>query len=205
VTPPISRKALLGIGLAAAAVAVVVVLGQTLKGVRMAFAGGGRTSISHAVVIARMEAVSKLVTSETTIRDVVIYENTRLGSTKRALVVVTGKALVGIDLAANTAIDIDEAGKRITIRVPRARLLGIDIIDLKTYDEDRGLWNPFRPADRDTILLLARQRLRSAAADLSVREHAEESARRLLTGLFAPDGYGVDVVFEPFLAPPAAQ
>jgi hypothetical protein len=195
----------LGLALAAAAVAAVVVLAQTVKGVRMAFAGGGRTNISHAVVVARMEAVSKLVTSETTIRDVVVYENTRLGSTKRALVVVTGKALVGIDLAANTAVDIDEPAKRITIRVPRAQLVGLDIIDLKTYDEDRGLWNPFRPADRDTILLLARQRLRSAAADLSVREHAEESARRLLTGLFAPDGYAVDVLFEPFLAPPVAR
>jgi hypothetical protein len=205
VTSPFSRKTLLGLVLAAAAVAAIVFLGQTLQGVRMAFAGGGRTNISHAVVVARMEAVSKLVTSETTIRDVVIFENTRLGSTKRALVVVTGKALVGIDLAANTAVDIDEAGKRITIRVPRARLVGIDIIDLKTYDEDRGLWNPFRPADRDTILLLARQRLRSAAADLTVREHAEESARRLLTGLFAPDGYAVDVIFEPFLAPPEAR
>lgn len=204
-TLPFSRKTLLGLVLAAAAVAAIVFLGQTLQGVRMAFAGGGRTNISHAVVVARMEAVSKLVTSETTIRDVVIYENTRLGSTKRALVVVTGKALVGIDLAANTAVDIDEAAKRITIRVPHARLVGIDIIDLKTYDEDRGLWNAFRPADRDTILLLARQRLRSAAADLSVREHAEESARRLLTGLFSPDGYTVDVIFEPFLAPPAAR
>lgn len=202
---PFSRKTLLGLALAAAAVAAVVVLAQTVKGVRMAFAGGGRTTISHAVVVARMEAVSKLVTSETTIRDVVVYENTRLGSTKRALVVVTGKALVGIDLAANTAVDIDEPAKRITIRVPRAQLVGLDIIDLKTYDEDRGLWNPFRPADRDTILLLARQRLRSAAADLSVREHAEESARRLLTGLFAPDGYAVDVLFEPFLAPPVAR
>jgi len=205
VTSPFSRKTLLGLVLAAAAVAAVIVLGQTVKGVRMAFAGGGRTTISHAVVVARMEAVSKLVTSETTIRDVVVYENTRLGSTKRALVVVTGKALVGIDLAANTAVDIDEAAKRITIRVPRAQLVGLDIIDLKTYDEDRGLWNPFRPADRDTILLLARQRLRSAAADLSVREHAEESARRILTGLFAPDGYAVDVLFEPFLAPPVAR
>jgi len=202
---PLTRRTLVAVAVAAAAVAAVVILGQTVRGVRMAFAGGGRTTISHAVVVARMEAVSKLVTSETTIRDVVVYENTRLGSTKRALVVVTGKALVGIDLAANTAIDIDEAGKRITIRVPRARLVGLDIIDLKTYDEDRGLWNPFRPADRDTILLLARQRLRSAAADLSVREHAEESARRLLTSLFSPDGYAVDVIFEPFLAPPAAR
>jgi hypothetical protein len=33
-----------------------------------------------------------------------------------------------------------------------------------------------------------------AAHDLAVVEHAEESARKLLTALFAPEGYSVDVV-----------
>jgi hypothetical protein len=199
------RAALLWLAAAAAGLVGLLALAGAVRGIRIALAGGGRTSISHSVVVARMEAVSKLVTSETAIRDVVIYQNTRLGSTKRALVVVTGTALVGLDLARNTGIDIDEQARRITIRVPRAELVGIDITELKTYDERRGLWNPFRPADRDTILQLARERLRAAAGDLAVREHAEESARRLLTGLFAPDGYTVDVIFEPFLAPPTAR
>jgi hypothetical protein len=35
---------------------------------------GGRTTITHAVAIARMEAVGKLVTSETGLRDIVVYE-----------------------------------------------------------------------------------------------------------------------------------
>jgi len=199
------RATLLWLAAAAAILVGLLALAGAVRGIRIALAGGGRTSISHSVVVARMEAVSKLVTSETAIRDVVIYQNTRLGSTKRALVVVTGKALVGLDLARNTGIDIDETARHITIRVPRAELVGIDITELRTYDERRGLWNPFRPADRDTILQLARERLRAAAGDLAVREHAEESARRLLTGLFAPDGYTVDVIFEPFLAPPAAR
>jgi hypothetical protein len=180
----------------------ILAIARTLSSAARAVVGGGRTTISHAVVVARMEAVSKLVTSETTMRDVVVYENTRLGSTKRSLVVVTGKAMVGIDLAKSGGIDIDEAAHRIVIRVPHAQLLGIDIIDLRTYDETRGLWNPFRSADRDTVLQLARERLESAARETAVRQHAEESARRLLTGLFAPDGYTVDVQFEPFLAAP---
>jgi hypothetical protein len=190
---------LLGLGLTALAIA------RTLGRAARAAAGSGTTTISHSLVVARMQAVSKLVTSETTIRDVVVYENTRLGSTKRSLVVVTGKAMVGVDLAENAGIDIDAAGKRIAIRLPHAKLLGLDITDLRTYDERRGLWNPFHPADRDTILQLARERLASAAREMAVRQHAEESARQLLSGLFAPDGYAVEVQFEPFLAPPAPQ
>lgn len=204
-TVQFSRITVVGLALVLLLMLAALALAKTVARVIGVTHGPGQTTISHAVVVARMDAVSKLVTSETTIRDVVTYENTRLGSTKRSLVVVTGKAMVGLDLARHEGIDIDEKTRRITIRVPRAELLGIDIIDLRTYDEQRGLWNPFRPADRDTILQLARNQLRAAAGDLAVREHAEESARRLLTGLFAPDGYAVDVQFEPFLVAPAPR
>ena len=167
---------------------------------RVATFFGGRTTVSHDVALGRMEAVGKLVTSETGLRDVVTYQNTRLGSTKRSLVVVTGKAMVGLDLKdPGTRIEIDDQARRIRLTVPHARLIAIDIVTLKTYDEDRGLWNWFHPADRDTIYLLARAQLRHAAVDMSVLQHAEESARKLLTALFTPEGYTVDVVFVPFL------
>ncbi|HXI20855.1 MAG TPA: DUF4230 domain-containing protein, partial [Gemmatimonadales bacterium] len=154
------------------------------------------------VAIARMEAVAKLVSTETTLRDVVVYRNTRLGSTKRSLVVVTGKALVGIDLARRARVDIDAPARRITITLPHAQLIGLDVTEMKTYDETRGLWNWFKPEDRDTIYLLARQQLMAAAREASILDQAEQNARRLLAALFAPDGYTVDVVFAPFLAPP---
>lgn len=160
---------------------------------------GGRTSISHDVALGRMESVGKLVTSETGLRDVVTYRNTRLGSTKSSLVVVTGKALAGIDLKDRTRVEIDEPQRRITLTVPHARIISVEVATLKTYDENSGLWNWFKPADRDTIFLLARAQLMHAANDLSVIDHAEESARKLFTTLFAAEGYAVDVVFVPFL------
>lgn len=163
----------------------------------------GRTRITHAVAIAKMEAVGKLVTNETGLRDIVVYQNTRLGSTKKSLVVVTGKALVGIDLKRQARIDIDETARRIRISVPHAHLIGVDVESLKTYDESRGLWNWFHPEDRDEIYGQARDQLRSAATDMAVLQHAEQSARELLTALFAPEGYAVDVVFIPFVDTPA--
>jgi hypothetical protein len=42
---------------------------------------------------------------------------------------------------------------------------------------------------------LARQQLVSAAGELGVAAHAEESARRLLGALIHADGYTVDVTF----------
>ncbi len=162
----------------------------------------GRTTITHAVALAKMEAVGKLVTNETGLRDVVVYENTRLGSTKRSLVVVTGKALVGIDLKHRATVDIMESQRRIRLTIPHARLIGVDITSFKTYDESRGLWNWFQPNDRDEIYGQARDQLRAAANDMAVLQHAEQSARELLTALFATDGYTVDVIFAPFIEQP---
>ncbi|HEY7027555.1 MAG TPA: DUF4230 domain-containing protein [Gemmatimonadales bacterium] len=158
-----------------------------------------RTRVDQSVVVEQLKTVAKLVTTEASVRDVIVYENTRYGSTKRSLVVVTGKALVGLDLQQPPRIHIDYKAKQISIGLPHAKLVGLDIQDFKIYDESRGLWNPFRPADRDTIFMLARQHLVWAARDMAVVAHAEDGARQLLTGLFAPQGFTVDVVFEPFV------
>ena len=155
----------------------------------------GETTVTHGVVVEQMRAVAQLVTSETTVRDVVVYQNQRLGSTKRSLVVVTGKVKAGIDLDAGTQVDIDEREHRIHLTLPRAKVLGVEVTQLRTYDERNGLWNPFRPADRDTIYQLARQQLIASSGELGVAAHAEESARRLLGAMIHADGYTVDVSF----------
>jgi len=180
---------------------VLLVLG-VLAGLTLSRASSlfeSRTRVDQSSVVEQLKSVAKLVTTEATVRDVIVYENTRLGSTKRSLVIVTGKALVGLDLQHPPRVTIDYKAKRISLGLPHARLVGVDIQDLKIYDESRGLWNPFRPADRDTIFQLARQHLVWAARDMAVVAHAEQGARQLLTGLFAPQGYSVDIVFEPFM------
>ena len=157
--------------------------------------GDDRTRITQSVIVERTRAVARLVTSETQVRDVVTYENRRLGSTKRAIVVVTGRVMAGVDLEQNPVVEIDEEAKRINITLPPARVLGVEVSELSTYDEDRGLWNPFRPADRDSIFLLAREQLEASAGELGVARHAEESAERILEGLLGVDGYTVEVTF----------
>jgi Protein of unknown function (DUF4230) len=156
---------------------------------------GGETSVNQAVVVEQTRAVARLVTSETTLRDVVVYENSRLGSTKRSLVVVTGKVLTGFDLAHGTEVTIDRPSHRIRITLPEPGVMGVEITELRTYDEQRGLWNPFRPADRDTIFVLARRQLVASANQLELAGHAKESARRLLQAMVHADGYTTEIAF----------
>jgi hypothetical protein len=174
-----------------------VVLGLTLSRGASLLLHPGRTTIDQSIVVERLERVAKLITTEAMVRDVVTYQNTWLGSTKRSLVIVTGKVLVGFDLVIRPKVSIQQRDRHIALVLPHARLLGVDVLDLKTYDERRGLWNPFHPADRDTIFQLARRQLAAAARDLAVVQHAEQGARQLLASLFAPEGYSVDVTFEP--------
>ena len=153
------------------------------------------------VVVERTRAVARLVTSETILRDVVVYQNRLLGSTKRSLVVVTGKVLSGFDLDRGTEVRVDHDAKVVRVVLPPAAVMAVEVTDLKTYDEQRGLWNPFRPADRDTIFRLAREQLVKSAGEVELARHTEESARRLLEALVSADGYTTEVVFSPSVTP----
>jgi uncharacterized protein DUF4230 len=195
VTEPPRR--IFGFGAALVVVALLILIGFGYCATRMvpgALLGrGNTTTITHDVVVQQIKAVAKLVSSEATVRDVIVYENTWYGSTKRSLVVVTGRLLAGIDLRDSPDVAIDHARKRITIRIPPARLIAVEIRDMQTYDERGGLWNPFTREDRDAIQRQARSQLTAAGAQLALIRHANESAVELLRMLLAKDGYTVDV------------
>jgi hypothetical protein len=150
--------------------------------------------ITQALVVDRLQTVAKLVASEMTLRDVVSYQQTRFGSTKRALLVVTGRVSAGIDLEHGSNVSIDSVTRTITVTLPPAQVLGVDILDVTTYDERAGLLNPFRPEDRDTIHRLVREKLISAAQESGILVHADRSADRALTVLLTQDGYTVKIV-----------
>jgi len=157
-------------------------------------ARAGETAVTQAVIVGKMRTVSQLVTNETTVRDVVTYENRRLGSTKRALVVVTGRILAGIDLDRGTEVAIDHEERKVRIELPAASVLAVEITEMRTWDEQNGILNRFRPADRDTIFAIARRQLAENAAETGVLTHADTSAIRLLEALVAADGYTTEVV-----------
>lgn len=188
-----NRLPLLWLGLAATLIALLagVVLWQRVA----VFPLRNQTTITHSLVLEKVQAVAKLVSSESTMRDVVIYEDTWLGSTKRSLVVVTAKVLAGINLEKGADVRIDEKAHKINITLPPATLLATDISEMKTYDEQRGLWNPFAPADRDKIYQQARQQFQDAAQQARLTEHANQSAKQLLEALFSRDGFSAEVTF----------
>ena len=195
--PPIQpRDRIVGPGLLLVAAALLILVAFGYCASRLspaAMFGRNETTITHDVVVDQIKAVAKLVSSEATVRDVIVYENTWYGSTKRSLVVVTGRLLAGIDLRDNPDVVIDHERRKITIRIPPAKLIAVEIRDMQTYDERGGLWNPFTREDRDAIQRQARAQLTQAGSQLALIQHANESAVELLQLLLARDGYTVDV------------
>src|SRR3954468_7148545 len=184
-------------GLAVVVLAVVLILGvlviRSATGAIGRFGQPAEPRITQQTVVERLREVAKLVATEMTLRDVVIYEHTRFASTKKVLLVVTGKVSAGIDMEHGTEVRIDSVDKRITVTLPPAQILSVDVLNVTTYDERAGLLNPFTPEDRDLIQRRIRGQLMAAARQSGILEHADQSAAKVLVQLLARDGYTVEI------------
>ena len=195
-TPPPRRSALRWVIVAVVVALVLLVPVLMLRSASSALGRFGQRSepnITQQTVVEKLREVAKLVATEMTLRDVVIYEQTRLMSTKKVLLVVTGKVSAGIDMEHGTEVRIDSAEKRITLTLPPAQILSVDVLNVTTYDERAGLLNPFTPEDRDLIQRRIRGQLMTAARQSGILEHADQSAAKVLTELLARDGYTVEI------------
>lgn len=175
-----------------AAAALGIVLVRSASSTIGGFGRPAAPTISHDVVVERLREVAKLVATEMTLRDVVIYEQTRFRSTKRVLLVVTGRVSAGINL--NTAkVEIDSSSRQVTITIPPAQITSVDVTNVTTYDESAGILNPFTPDDRDEIQRRIRVQLRESAQRSGILEHADQAAAKALRDFLALGGYTVDV------------
>lgn len=183
-------------GLALLALLFVAIFGVSMTRAATAMFGRfGRPApptITQAFVVERLQEVAKLVGSEMVLRDVVIYEQTRFYSTKRSLLVVTGRVSAGINLK-RASVSIDHVAKRIDVTLPPAEVFAVEVLSVTTYDESSGLLNPFTPEDRDLIQQRIRTQLREAAKQSRILEHADLSASRALRGFLEVEGYTMNL------------
>jgi hypothetical protein len=196
-SPAAAQGRVLRWGLVVATLAVALILAVLVVRRASSTIGGfgqpAEPRITQQTVVERLREVAKLVATEMTLRDVVIYEQTRFASTKKVLLVVTGKVSAGIDMEHGTEVRIDSAEKRITLTLPPAQILSVDVLNVTTYDERAGLLNPFTPEDRDLIQRRIRGQLMAAARQSGILEHADQSAAKVLTELLGRDGYTVEI------------
>lgn len=109
------------------------------------------TTIQSHTIVNSIEKVFKVVTAEGQFSEIYDYKNTEhllsfIPSTKKALVVVNAKVLMGFDFK-KMKMEVDETSKKIKIlEFPQPEILSIEP-DMKYYNLENGIFNKFSNED----------------------------------------------------------
>ncbi len=143
------------------------------------------TSISSYAVVESMKKVFKIVAAEGQLNEVFNYENTKkllkfIPSTKKALVIVRAKVLVGYDFE-KCKWRIDEENKTIELLdFPKPEVLSLDTEYDYYYFED-DLFNFINRKDLTQIQDLAKEQVRKSVMQSNLMKIASEQMTTLLT------------------------
>lgn len=109
-----------------------------------------------------------------------------------------GTIRAGVELAELT-LEKDDALKTITVRLPKAKLLGSELTadSFRYYDEKIGAFSPIAVASPDAVNPILKENTEKRAVENGLLTRADERAKTLvaalLNGMFASDGYTVSV------------
>ena len=113
---------------------------------------------------------------------------------RKILLSCTAYLKAGIDLATfgQDDVDIDWTGKRVTVTIPHATLLSLDMppseIRLE-YDHVTMLRQSFSAEERNALLRQGEKQIRDSVPSLGILEKADENARRFFESVFLKMGF----------------
>ena len=120
---------------------------------------------------------------------------------RKILLSCTAYLKAGVDLATFGADDvqIDLTGDRVSVTIPHATLLSLDIPASEVrleYDRVTMLRSDFTAEERNALLRQGEKQIRESVPSLGILEKADENARRFFESVFLKMGFtNVDVTF----------
>lgn len=153
-----------------------------------AFQTTPRISINQAVVISQNTPVLELVTLE---RQILVRHSLRetwMHSTKEFEIEAAFTAKAGIPLREEFTIDLVNGGRRASVRFPRAKLLSLEMGDLRILRDEDGLWNKLTAKDRERAIRDLRGEARRQILSTDFLPTATEETREQIAGLLAAAG-----------------
>ena len=120
---------------------------------------------------------------------------------RKILLSCTAYLKAGIDLATfgPDDVDIDWTGRRVTVTIPHATLLSLDMpaSEIRVeYDHVTMLRQSFSAEERNALLRQGEKQIRDSVPSLGILEKADENARRFFESVFGKMGFEtVDVSF----------
>ncbi|MGI6046681.1 MAG: DUF4230 domain-containing protein [Petrimonas sp.] len=143
------------------------------------------TNITSHTVVESIRRVFKIVLAEGQLNEIYNYENTKkllrfIPSTKKALVIVKAKVLIGYDIE-KCKWEVDSENKKIKlIAFPKPEILSLDP-DFDYYYFEDDLFNFIRRKDLQLIQELAKEQVKKAALSSGLMKIASMQMKTLLT------------------------
>ena len=145
-------------------------------------------TITTEILSEQLREVGLLVTQEYCFTEVVSFSsikslwNIDLGFTESSyLASYDGVVTAGVDFT-QISVSKDDEQRCITIRLPRPRILGVDIDpkSFQLYSEKEGLWNRISVTDYNDSLIELEENAREKAIQKGVLERAGSGARSMI-------------------------
>jgi hypothetical protein len=180
-----------------AAVGLGVLFG--IVGPSLVPAASPRKTINTSLVLKQVQTLSELVTVKYVLEKVVILEDAKWYGESRVLFLANGVVKAGIDLAELKPEDIkiEGDGKKVTIKLPRARVTDAYLDDKKSGVIERTT-GVVRKFDKDLEQSARRQAvddIRRGAREQGILKDASERAALQMKVLFLEMGF-TDVTIE---------
>lgn len=146
---------------------------------------GSSTTITSHTVVESMRRVFKIVVAEGQLNEIYNYENTKkllkfIPSTKKALVIVKAKVMIGYDIE-KCKWEVDNENKKIKLTAfPKPEILSLDP-DFDYYYFEDDLFNFISRKDLQLIQDLAKKQVRKASLQSGLMKIASIQMKTLLT------------------------
>jgi hypothetical protein len=121
-----------------------------------------RISVNHAILFAQNSPVLDLVTMERQALARHRLEETWLHSTKTFEIEASFHARAGFHLREAFTVNVRPGGKVAEVHIPPAKILSVDMSDLRILLDEDGLWNGLSAHDREKAI---RELEKTAKAD----------------------------------------
>ncbi len=116
---------------------------------------------------------------------------------KRYVYSYDGVVKAGVDFE-QTGITLDEEKKTITVTIPRAKILSIEVDEgsFRVYDESKNIFNTLKIGDHNQAMIAMKQEITEKATGNGILTNAESNAEMLITGFlrgtFPQDAYTIE-------------
>lgn len=147
--------------------------------------------------LGQTRAILELATARKEIRERHRLEHEWLGSVKVFELEGRFLARAGFDLAEPIAIQVDESQKEIRVRLPAARLLGLELAGIRVLADEDGWWNKLTAKDREIALADLQTEARRKISETALTAEATRNFETLTREIFSRAAPGYRVIPNP--------